>query len=57
MFYIALLLQLKPPPKEEKNQKTSDIESKELDNNTNTKIPEYIHRIREIYSLERRLFL
>ncbi|KYC38339.1 hypothetical protein WA1_39100 [Scytonema hofmannii PCC 7110] len=61
MLYIMLLLQLKPPPKEEKNQKKSDIDRSELDlnsdNETKTKIPEYLHRVQEIHYLERRLFL
>jgi hypothetical protein len=57
MLYIALLLQLKPPPKEEKSQKTFDSENKEIENTIKTKAPEYIHRVRETHYLERRLFL
>ncbi|GAB1543285.1 hypothetical protein NUACC21_59590 [Scytonema sp. NUACC21] len=61
MLYIALILQLKPPPKEEKNQKTSHIDNPELDvhcvNQSQVKTPEYIHKIQEIHYLERRLFL
>jgi hypothetical protein len=60
MLYIALIFQLKPPPKEEKNQKTSHMNNSELDlhshNQFKTKTPEYFHTIQENYYLERRFF-
>ncbi|NMG06621.1 hypothetical protein DP117_06970 [Brasilonema sp. UFV-L1] len=61
MLYIALVFQLKPPPKEEKNQKTSHMDNSEFDfpshHQVKTKTSEYIHTIQENYYLERRFFL
>lgn len=61
MLYIALVFQLKPPPKEEKNQKTSHMDNSELNfpshNQVKTKTPEYLHKIQENYYLERRFIL
>ncbi|MGH7997914.1 MAG: hypothetical protein ACREPR_00380 [Brasilonema sp.] len=61
MLYIALVFQLKPPPKEKKNQNTSHMDNSELDlfshNQVKTKTPEYLHTIQENYYLERRFVL